>query len=300
MAAGALISVVVSTLNRPVLLGRCLRALADGTRPPDEVIVVNQGTAEPVEAVVREAVARGLPVTHLPHSGRGLSASQNAGVAEASGDVVAIVDDDCVPAPTWVEVVAQIFGATTPPDLLGGRILSLPPEGDRVVAVSSRTREVALEARWPELPWRIGSGGNYAVWRARYLEVGGNDERLGTGAPGQAGNDIDLFYRLLRAGCVARYEPALLVHHERATLSERRSRRGSYGFGIGACVGLWLRGGDRWAWHALAVWVAHRARLVRRRRTAGALEEEVMVLIGTLRGLWFGLRRRPRPLLRER
>lgn len=286
------VSVVISTLDRPQLLARCLRAIADGSVRPREVVVVDQGEPAPVAEVLEEARAAGLAVVHVTQERRGLSASQNLGVRTASSPVVAIVDDDCVPDIRWVEVAADALGSGEGPDLLGGRILPLPPVGDRVVAVSSRTSEERAEHRWPAPAWTIGSGGNFAVRRDRYLGVGGNDERLGTGTVGRAGNDIDLFHRLLRDGAVARYEPDLVVQHERATVEERRARRGSYGFGVGACVGRWLRDGDRWAWQALLRWLRLRAGELKRKRSLAAAGDEARVLAGTVRGLVYGLRLR--------
>jgi glycosyltransferase involved in cell wall biosynthesis len=285
-------SVVISTLDRPASLARTIDALARGTRRPEEVVVVDQGAPGPVEEALAAGRAAGLHIVHVTQERRGLSASQNLGVRTATGPIVAVLDDDCVPDEHWVETIEAVFAAPHAPDVVGGRILPLPPDGDRVVAVSSRTSEQAGEHRWPALPWRVGSGGNFAVRRASYLRVGGNDERLGTGSPGRAGNDIDLFYRLLRDGAVARYEPALLVHHERSTVAERRARRGTYGFGVGACVGRAARDGDRWALRLLGSWFRLRARSLRRRRSLAALADEARVIGGTARGLVYGLRAR--------
>jgi glycosyltransferase involved in cell wall biosynthesis len=289
-ALPAAVTVVVSTLNRPELLARCLAALAAGRRRPAEVVVVDQGDPEPVHRVVQEACARGLTVIHVRQDRQGLSASQNLGVRTAASPVVAVVDDDCVPDEHWVEVVEGVLGQDDGPDLLGGRILPLPPAGDRVVAVSSRTSRTGARYERPVPPWLIGSGGNFAVRRDRYLRVGGNDERLGTGTPGRAGNDLDLFHRLLRDGAVARYEPDLVVGHERATVEERRVRRGSYGFGVGACIGRWARDRDPTWRRVLVSWVRLRAGELRRRRSWSAASDEARVLCGTLRGLLYGLR----------
>jgi glycosyltransferase involved in cell wall biosynthesis len=283
------VTVVISTLDRPALLARCLDALAAGRRRPAAVVVVDQGDPSPVDDVVA-ARAGALEIRHVVQTTRGLSVSQNAGVAAARTRIVAVIDDDCVPDEHWIELVADTFAEPEPPTLLAGRILPLPPEGTRTVAVSSRTSEVEATHRWPVEPWVIGSGGSFAVVRDRYLEVGGNDERLGTGSPGRGGNDMDLFYRLLRAGGTARYDPRLLVHHERSTVEERRARRGSYGFGVGAAVGRWVRDGDRWAWRALARWLVLRARTLRRSPSAAALADELRIFGGTVSGLWYGLR----------
>jgi hypothetical protein len=140
------------------------------------------------------------------------------------------------------------------------------------------------------MPWHVGTGGNFAVTRTAFLAAGGNDERLGTGAPGRGGNDLDLFYRLLNTGVTARYEPDLLVHHERVTAAEYVQRRNSYGYGVGAMLGMWLRRGDLRAVSVLAGWLKLRIKVGYERRANSGWTNEARVLAGTGQGLLFGLR----------
>ena len=104
----------------------------------------------------------------------------------------------------------------------------------------------------------------------------------------------------MQAGVEARYEPDLLVLHERANQSEYWSRCWTYGFGIGVCIVLWLSDGDRWAWRLLRAWIGMRARLLVRSRRPQAAVEELRVLLGTVHGLWRGRRLRQRPENRTR
>jgi hypothetical protein len=229
-------------------------------------------------------------MTHLIQPRRGLSVSQNAGVRAARTGVVAIVDDDCVPDARWVEVVEKAFRAAERPLLLTGRVLPLPAEGDRLLALSTRDSMRRSEWTRPPLPWHIGTGGNFAVSQDAFLAVGGNDERLGTGTPGRGGNDLDLFHRLVSYGVPARYEPDLLVRHERSTREEYIRRRGSYGYGVGAMLGIWLRRGNLHALPVLAGWLQLRARIGYHRKYEGGFGDEGRVLVGTLAGLLWGLR----------
>lgn len=285
------ISVVISTMDRPDTLARCLDALMTGSRLATEIVVVDQGDAILTAAVLDSRRRPETAFVHLTQTRKGLSASQNAGVRRASCPVVSIIDDDCLPDERWVEVAARHHTGGRGSLLLGGRVLPLPSAGERTIPLairdSSEPRRLAPDA----MPWDVGTGGNFSVTRATYLLIGGNDERLGTGSSGRAGNDIDLFRRLMRAGVEARFEPDLLVLHERATPSEFRARSSTYGFGVGACIALWLGDGDRWAIRACVEWAKMRARLlqlaVRRRRL---VVEEVRVLMGTAHGLWYGAR----------
>lgn len=283
------VSVVVSTLDRPHLLARCLDALLEGTRLPAEVVVVDQGDPGGVRSVLDQRRRHGVPLVHVVQDRRGLSVSQNAGVAAAGSPVVAVVDDDCVADPRWVEVAAREHATTAGPLLVTGRVVPLPTDGEKVMALSSRRSTVRATLTGDALPWDIGTGGNFCVTRSAYLAVGGNDERLGTGSPGRAGNDLDLFRRLQRAAAELRYEPDLVVQHERATVAEHRSRRWTYGVGVGACVALWHRQGDAGAVRVLSAWVRLRLASLRRAGRSG-LGSEARILAGTVWGLAYGWR----------
>jgi GT2 family glycosyltransferase len=138
----------------------------------------------------------------------------------------------------------------------------------------------------------VGTGANLALDRRWVARLGGYDERLGTGSAGGAGEDVDVLYRVLRAGARVRYEPAAIVFHERQDLARRLATRSSYGRGIGACCGAWMRGADPYAALLLGRWLASRARRLARATLQGdrlAMREERLVLAGTAAGLRYGI-----------
>jgi GT2 family glycosyltransferase len=280
------LTVAVATLDRPEGLTRCLEALAAGEVLPAEVIVVDQGrgAAEVVERI------GGLRIRVLRQERRGLAASRNLALAEASRPVLAVTDDDCVPDAGWVSAVERCMQGF---DAVTGPVLPLGPEHPGLYPVSSRISDVPAELTGRALPWLVGTGGNFAARRDVLLQAGGFDERLGAGSPGGAGEDMDLFYRLLRSGARIRYEPEAVVYHERQPRDRRLASRSSYGRGVGACCGLWLRERDLHALAVLAGWIRMRGGFavhgIRRRRW-GTVREELLVLGGTARGLVYGLR----------
>jgi GT2 family glycosyltransferase len=143
------------------------------------------------------------------------------------------------------------------------------------------------------LPWFVGSGNNYAVKREWYTRLGGCDERLGVGSPGKAAEDMDLFYRLLRHGVCIRYDPDVVVYHERQSRERRLSSRWSYGYGMGAFCTLWLRQGDPYALYVLYRWLAdHSGEFTRAivKREWWEARQRGLSLRGTFQGLWYGLR----------
>jgi len=165
-------------------------------------------------------------------------------------------------------------------------------------AVSQRTSLVTCDHRGRVLPWQAGSGANFAASTAILKRHGGWDERLGVGSPGQAAEDADLLYRLLRGGALVRYAPEAIVAHDWQTLEQRLRSRSTYGFGVGALCGLSLRARDPYAVRMLAAYARmHAGRLAgaARRRDRDLAGEHARALAALAPGVAYGLRTRPRP-----
>lgn len=264
---------------------------------PSRVVVVDQSTmaAAATLDVVRSLRQRlGGPedrVVHLPSTG-GMARGQNDGLSQITEDVVLVTDDDCVPARDWVAVASATLAARPALGLVGGRVLPLEPTADAPYAVSSRPSTTGADLDATSDPWHLGSGNNFAVRRQVIAAVGGNDERLGPGARFGGGADMDLFRRIMRTGVPCRYEPAMLVHHARATALQHRHRRVPYGYGIGIAGALWWRQGDRRAPAIVGRYVAMRLRRIRRglrSRNLRAVRDEALILWGTAGGVLRGL-----------
>ena len=289
------VGVAITTLGRPHTLARCLRSLQEGSAHPAEVVVVDQSVDRSARPVV-DACDRLPDARHVGHEASGLGAGQNEAVRHTRSRIVAVLDDDCVADPEWIAEAARLLAPESAVDMIGGRVLPLDEDGSAGLhPVSSRTSRHPRGFRSRTRPWDVGSGNNFALRREWFDRIGGCDERLGPGSPGRGAVDIDLFYRLLRAGARVRYEPSLVVYHERKTRGERLARRVPYGYGMGAACAIWLRQRDWYALRVLVAWVSFRARLftgaMRRRRWMSAWEE-LLVLGGTVRGFVHGMRDR--------
>ncbi|WP_282944159.1 glycosyltransferase family A protein [Cellulomonas endometrii] len=98
------ITVVVPALDEAQRLPRCLASLAAQTRPPDEVVVVDNGSAD---ATADLAAAAGARVVHEPR--RGIWPAAATGYDAATGDVIARVDADSVLPPGWLARVDELL-----------------------------------------------------------------------------------------------------------------------------------------------------------------------------------------------
>ncbi len=293
MTRVARLSVAIATLDRPDGLARCLDALLAGDVLPAEILVVDQGSDDATPSVVEERRTDTTPITYVRQGRRGLAASRNAAVAHACYPAIAITDDDCVPDRRWIATIDRTFAAPDAPDAISGRVLPLGPDVPGLYPVSLREGAVRVDFRGKAVPWLVGTGGNFAVTRAWCARVGGYNEGLGVGSPGKAAEDIDMLYRLLRTGAYIRYEPDAVVYHERQSAARRLASRATYGYGIGAFCGMWLRRGDLYALRMCGSWLRSQswelAAAMRRRRWR-EIYERTLSLRGMVCGLAHGVR----------
>jgi LmbE family N-acetylglucosaminyl deacetylase len=103
---GPQVSVVVRTRDRPELLAEALASLAAGEYRRVTVVLVNDGGAPP-----RVPDGFPLPLTRvdLPRP-EGRAAAAQAGIAAATGDYVAFLDDDDLAAPEHLATLAGMVG----------------------------------------------------------------------------------------------------------------------------------------------------------------------------------------------
>jgi len=212
------ISVVIPTHNRKALLHRCLTAVTHQDYPDYEVIVVDDGSTDGTEAMVRREFPQVRYIRQKPS--RGPAAARNRGIEAATGEVVAFTDDDCIVPTDWLTALAQGFRRW--PEVAGvGGYQEAPEEILQANAVARAERAMRLR-RWGERAGVEQRGGNevpglatnnVAFRRDVLLEVGGFDE----GFPVAAGEDADLKLRITQRGYQLLYIPLKVDHYREYT-----------------------------------------------------------------------------------
>ena len=96
------ISVVIPTYNRADLIGETLNAVLAQSVPPDEIIVVDDGSTDGTTAILAEY---GNRVRHLPIANSGELVARNTGLRAASGRLVAFCDSDDVWMPRFLQAM---------------------------------------------------------------------------------------------------------------------------------------------------------------------------------------------------
>ena len=104
------VSVIIPTWNRASLLARALDSVDRQTRPPEEIIVVDDGSTDDTVALVRSRVT---PPKLISQPNRGVSAARNAGIRAAAGEWVAFLDSDDEWLPEKLERQLAALGPET-------------------------------------------------------------------------------------------------------------------------------------------------------------------------------------------
>jgi len=105
------ITVIVPTHDRPDSLSRAVGAILAQDRRGDELIVVNDGAGELSDDIADRAAAAGVDFRGIRRQEPSSSASRNAGLAVARGDIAVLIDDDMVPAQDYLRRLAELYQA---------------------------------------------------------------------------------------------------------------------------------------------------------------------------------------------
>ncbi|MDP4034337.1 MAG: glycosyltransferase [Pseudorhodobacter sp.] len=255
-------SVIIVSRDRPAGLLRCLIGLTQQDHRGFEVIVV----ADPVGcARVR---ATGLAVKLAVFDVANIAAARNIGLRLASAPVVAFIDDDAVPEPTWLSRLTAVF-ADCDVVQAGGFVRGRNGISFQwqAIAVDAEARDHALAVDANAVSLHPGSaawavktqGTNCAFRRDALLAIGGFDEGYRFYL-----DEADVNLRLAAKGGLTAVVPLAQVHHGYAVGARRRVDRVPDDLiEIGASIAYFLRrhGGDAsaTAWHV----ADQRARVLR-------------------------------------
>ncbi len=245
------VSIAICTKDNPAILERLLESLARmeqgaGGDPPEILVVDNA----PSDDRTRTVCERFPGTRYFMEPKVGLNFARNRALREASGAVLAFLDDDVVVDRGWLLGVYEALRENPDARAVTGLVLpfELATEAQVLFEAHGGFRRGFDKLRhrpraWPEDPLypcgagSFGAGCNMLFRRDTLLDLGGFDEALDTGAPLPGGGDLDIFYRVVRSGGLLVYEPsALAFHQHRREMPKLRRQYWTWGLGFMAFV----------------------------------------------------------------
>ena len=220
-------TIIVPTYNRPERLANCLESLSrlDYPREQFEVIVIDDGSDMPLQPVVAPFLYQ-FNVTLLKQLHTGPAGARNAGAERAKGEFLAFTDDDCTPAPDWLQKLAEHFNEV-PVRAIGGRTLNALSKN-----LYSTTSQIIVDVAYVHYkanpnPARFFASNNLTVPVGPFHAIGGFDITFKTA------EDREFCDRWQRHDLQMTYVSEALVYHSNA-LNFRSFWRQHFNYGRGA------------------------------------------------------------------
>lgn len=218
------VSVIVPNWNGSDFIDRCLRSLYAQTRPAAEIIVVDNGSTDGSKEYVEQVHPT---VMLLPQERNlGFAGGVNVGIRAASGDLVALLNNDAEADPDWLHhLVNRMIEAGPDVGTVTSKIVSydagrLDSTGDFVDiygrGVPRGRGEVDRGQYDRAVDVFAGSGGASLYRRAMLDGIGLFDEDFFAYY-----EDVDLGFRAQLAGYRATFEPAAVVRHSMGGTSSK-------------------------------------------------------------------------------
>ncbi len=215
------VSVIIGTKDRPESLRRCLESVAAQRCRPEEVLLLDDGTAGAV-SLGEVLEGAGIRWRYIQKKEPGLSRSRNLGAGEAAGEILLFLDDDVVLDPGYLEEILRVYRAHPAVAGVGGRLEEifyspLVMSFLRFFALDSKRREgeiltsgigVLIRTITADRPVEWLSGCNMSFRRQVFDEFH-FDEGFG---PNGWGDDMDFSYRVSRKYPLMAAHRARLVH----------------------------------------------------------------------------------------
>ena len=172
------ISAIVCAYNEASHLPACLFSLLSQTRPPDEILVINNASTDDTAALARQVP--GVRVVDEPV--KGLVVARERASREARGDILAFVDADCRAPISWIERVEWRLAARTGTVCVTGpyRFYDWDWKGRTLI----RLYDVMVAPPthfFVHHVFQVGAilyGGNFAVRREALARIGGFDRSI--------------------------------------------------------------------------------------------------------------------------
>lgn len=196
-----------------------LESLYDQTYSEVEIIVRVDGNQDLYYRILDEYGSRSNTEIELNKTNLGLLKSRNIGAEQATGDIVAFLDDDAFAAGNWLESIVQVYenrdsvavGGKMVPAWIAGTPEFLPEEYYWLVGATHRGFASG------EGPVRNTFGSNISFKRDVFLELGGFDPSIG-GRKGEGnlqGGETELCERMhIKYGKRVWYTPEAIVYHK--------------------------------------------------------------------------------------
>ena len=206
--AGTRVTVVIAGHNEAALIERCVRSLHELSRPPDEIVVVSDGSTDRMPDKLRDLQAHGLiQQVHCMQVRGGKSAAVNLAFGRTTADFVVNVDCDCTFDRRALEQILQPFADAEVGAVAGNLVVSNSQASlitafqaiEYLISISQGKQAANLTNQMTCVSGAFGAFRRTAIERVGGLDSGG-------------GEDLDVTLKLRTAGWKMLFAPDAICY----------------------------------------------------------------------------------------
>jgi glycosyltransferase involved in cell wall biosynthesis len=218
------ISAIIPVFNNGPYVAAAIESVLLQTQPPEEVIVVDDGSTDGTAEAVKPYVSR---VRYVYQSNQGEPAARNRGIREATGEYIAFLDGDDLWVPEKLELQKLYLRGHPDCALVYSDMSTFDENGTIDASVKERFGMTLSSGRiFPALFMRSLFGSGSAMFHRRCLDkVGYFDEEF------LIGSDYEMWLRIARHFVLGAVDRPLLRYRHHSSMSTR-------GLGLKMCNGV--------------------------------------------------------------
>ena len=206
-------SIIVPVYNRPDEVDELLQSLTQQTFRDMEVVIVEDGSTQPCENVVRKYAGK-LPLRYYTKENSGPGPTRNYAAERSQGDFLIFLDSDCVLPPSFLQAVEDELKRNEC-DAWGGPDKaheSFSPVQKAInYSMTSFITTGGIRGGKKQMDKKFYPRSfNLGIRRSLYRQLGGFSSM-------RFGEDIDLSLRIYESGASCRLFPKAWVWHKRRT-----------------------------------------------------------------------------------
>jgi len=209
------ISIIVCTFNRCHHLIALLNSLERSICQHDlawEILVVDNNSSDNTRYLINNFIANtSINVRYLFEAKQGKPNALNAGIAAATGNILAFTDDDCIVDGNWISCIFNVFNSNSNISGVGGRV-ELYDVRDKPITIMTSMDKSELSS-FNQI-FSFIHGCNMAFSKKVFNSVGTFDEIFfSPDTKICSTEDIDFIYRVFKGGFKIVYNPDILLFH---------------------------------------------------------------------------------------
>lgn len=198
------VSVIIPAYNQSKYLGQAIESALNQTRPPLEVLVVDDGSTDSTPEVM---ASYGDRIRSIRQENAGVAAARNTGMRLARGDLIAFLDSDDLWLPRKLELQVQRFEADAEVGAAHCGVLDIDADGQPLAQrPDGKEGWIATDMLLFRQNGILCAGSTGIVTRAAMEKIGEFDVRL------PPSEDWDYFYRIALHYKIA-FVPEVLMHY---------------------------------------------------------------------------------------